>query len=249
MLAPGSRRDVLVRGGAPGSYALKAIPFAQFPGANKVADGGPVGNQTLLTLRSAGRPERMRAPAGPLADPVDLRAMPVERERTIEFGEMIEPSGAPRFLLNGMSFDASRTDITMKLGSVERWTLINTTTEWHTFHMHTNDFQVTSVDGRQITYVDYQDNVALAPGSHTTILIHPTDFTGRFVIHCHVTLHEDDGMMATVAVVREPSATASRAAVVHDGGLAIGSSAYGAHRVPALGRSPFWCSPKALRRS
>ncbi len=61
---------------------------------------------------------------------------------------------------------------------------------------------------RTIPYVDDQDNVALAPKSNTVILIHPTDFTGKFVFHCHVTFHEDHGMMATVQVVREPTVAA-----------------------------------------
>jgi FtsP/CotA-like multicopper oxidase with cupredoxin domain len=29
-----------------------------------------------------------------------------------------------------------------------------------------------------------------------------TDFTGRFMIHCHMLDHEDDGMMATFQVTR-----------------------------------------------
>ena len=77
---------------------------------------------------------------------------------------MIEPSGASKFLLNGMAFDPSRTDVTMKLGSLERWTLVNTTREWHTFHMHINDFQVVSQNGVAVPYVDDEDNVALPPG-------------------------------------------------------------------------------------
>ncbi len=253
MIAPSSRRDVLVRGGPPGSYALKAIPFAQFPGGEKASNGGPVPNQTLLTLRSAGRPARNAAPRGALSHPVDLRGEPVARERTIQFSEMVEPSGSSAFLLNGMAFDPSRTDVTMKLGSLERWTLVNTTREWHTFHMHVNDFQVVSQNGVALPYVDYEDNVALPPGSQTVVLVKATDFTGRFVFHCHVTFHEDHGMMATIEVVREPAAAASRSAVVRRPGLAISSSAYDSPakggRAPALGEAPlFWCSPKGVRR-
>ena len=218
MIAPSSRRDVLVRGGPRGTYALKAIPFAQFPGGEKASNGGPVPNQTLLTLRSAGRGEQMAAPHGALSRSVDLRGRPVERERTIQFSEMVEPSGASKFLLNGMAFDPNRTDVTMKLGSVERWTLENTTREWHTFHMHIDDFQVVSQNGRAIPYVDDEDNVALPPGSHTVVLVQASDFTGRFVFHCHVTFHEDRGMMATIEVVREPATTARASSIVRRAG-------------------------------
>ena len=31
----------------------------------------------------------------------------------------------------------------------------------------------------------------------------PTDFTGKFVFHCHVLGHEDNGMMAVVQVLKK----------------------------------------------
>jgi FtsP/CotA-like multicopper oxidase with cupredoxin domain len=243
LMAPGTRREVLVRGGRPGVYPVKAIPFSQFPGAEKQANGGPVPNETVLTMRSAGRPQHASFPARTaLSHPLDLRRKHVDRRRTIVFGEMTEPSGKTNFTLNGMTFDPDRTDVTMKLDSVEQWTLVNENAEWHTFHIHINDFQVVSVAGKPVPYVDYQDNVALAPHSHTVILMQPIDFTGKFVFHCHVTLHEDHGMMATVQVVREPTAAQARRSIVHDGGLAIGSAAYGSHKPPPAVRSLlFFC--------
>jgi FtsP/CotA-like multicopper oxidase with cupredoxin domain len=248
IIPPGSRREVLVRGGRPGLYRIRTVPFAQFPGGNTVAGGGPVPNQTVLTLRSAGRPDPMRfSPRTVLSHPLDLRRLHVDRRRTIVFSEMTVGNNTS-FLLNGMTFDPNRTDVTMKLGSVEQWTLVNTNTEWHTFHIHINGFQVVSVNGKRVPYVDYQDNVALPPGSKTVILMHPTDFTGKFVFHCHVTFHEDNGMMATVQVVRDPTPAQLKASVVHDGGFAIGSSAYGS-RVgpPALKTLLYLCRVFGLR--
>jgi FtsP/CotA-like multicopper oxidase with cupredoxin domain len=243
LMAPGSRREVLVRGGRPGVYPVRAAPFAQFPGAEKQVDGGPVPNEKVLTMRSTGAPQNMSFPArSVLSHPLDLRRRHVDRRRTIVFGEMTAPSGTTAFTLNGMTFDPSRVDVTMKLNSVEQWTLVNENAEWHTFHIHTNDFQVVSVAGRSVPYVDYEDNVALAPHSHTVILMQPTDFTGKFVFHCHVTFHEDHGMMATVQVVREPTAAQARRAVVRDGGLAIGSSAYGSSApAPSVSSLLFFC--------
>jgi FtsP/CotA-like multicopper oxidase with cupredoxin domain len=251
LMAPGSRREVLVRGGPPGSYPLRAIPFASFPGGDKQVNGGPVANEKLLTLRSGGRPQHMRfAARTPLSKPVDLRTKHVDRRRTIVFSEMNEASGATKFLLNGMTFDPERTDVTMKLGSVEQWTLSNETNEWHTFHIHTNDFQVVSVAGKTVPYVDYQDNVALPPESKTVVLMQPIDFTGKFVFHCHVTFHEDHGMMATVQVVREPTAAQAKRAVVRDGGLAISSAAYGSKTPPPSVRSLlFFCRALGLASS
>jgi FtsP/CotA-like multicopper oxidase with cupredoxin domain len=238
LIAPGSRREVLVRGGRPGVYPLRAAPFAQFPGADKQSNGGPVPDETLLTLRSTGAADPTPfATSTALSHPLDLRARHVDRRRTIVFSEMTAASGATSFLLNGMAFDPNRTDVTMKLGSIEQWTLVNSNEEWHTFHIHTNDFQVVSVNGRRVPYVDYQDNVALPPHSRTVILMHPTDFTGRFVFHCHITYHEDHGMMATVQVVRQPTPAQLQTSVVRDGGLAISSAAYGSRADPPSVRS------------
>jgi FtsP/CotA-like multicopper oxidase with cupredoxin domain len=242
-IAPGSRREVLVRGGKPGSYALQAIPFSQFPGGEKPANGGPEPNEKLLTLRSAGKPSRTPFPAhARLTRPTDLRGKPIDRKRTIVFNEMTEPSGNPAFTLNGMKFDPERIDVTMKLGSIEQWTLVNETSEWHTFHIHINDFQVVSVAGKPVPYVLEEDNVALPPKSKTVVLMHPTDYTGKFVFHCHVTFHEDHGMMAAVQVVREPTAAQMRRAVVRDGALAISSGAYGSTTAPPSVRALlFFC--------
>jgi suppressor of ftsI len=242
-IAPGSRREVLVRGGKSGAYQLKAIPFSSFPGGDKAANGGPQPNETLLTLRSSGKPNRTPFPAhATLTHPTDLRSKHVDRKRTIVFSEMTEPSGATAFVLNGMKFDPNRIDVTMKLGSVEQWTLVNETSEWHTFHIHTNDFQVVSVAGKPVPYVLEEDNVALPPKSSTVVLMHPIDFTGKFVFHCHVTFHEDHGMMATVQIVREPTAAQARSSLTRDGGLAISSSAYGSSAAPpSVRRLLFFC--------
>ena len=236
-IAPGSRRDVLVRGGRSGDYALKALPFEQFPGANDVKQGGWRPNQTVLTVRSTGRVARDRFPTGALPHPrdyADLRGKHVDRRRTIVFSEMQTSKTNTNFLLNGKMFDPNRIDVTMKLGSLERWTLVNTNTEWHTFHIHINDFQVVSVAGKPVPYVDYQDNVALPPKSKVVVLMSPTDFTGKFVMHCHVTFHEDHGMMAAVQVVRNLTPAQARASVNEQGGLQIASSAYESVRIPAL---------------
>ena len=237
MIAPGSRRDVLVRGLAPGKYALKALPFEQFPGANSIKQGGWRPNQTLLTVRSTGPVAHDKFPTGSLPHPgyyPDMRDMHIDRRRTIVFSEMQTSPTTTSYLLNGMTFDPNHIAVTMKLNTLEQWTLVNTNTEWHTFHIHVNDFQVVSVAGKRVPYVDYQDNVALPPKSKVVILMRPTDFTGKFVMHCHVTFHEDNGMMAAVQVVRSLTAAQAQASVNQSGGFQVASSAYESVRIPVM---------------
>jgi FtsP/CotA-like multicopper oxidase with cupredoxin domain len=101
----------------------------------------------------------------------------------------------------------------MKLDDVNEWSVKNATTEWHSFHIHVNNFQVTGLEGqapkdvsdanaRDIGVGSYQDTVVLPPGKTVTFRTKPTDFTGKFVFHCHMTNHEDRGMMAVTEVTK-----------------------------------------------
>jgi FtsP/CotA-like multicopper oxidase with cupredoxin domain len=252
LIGPGSRREILVRGGPPGRYEMTALPFAQFPGGDHPdltsKGGGPTPNQIVMTVVSSGPAAGDHFPHGPLNAPIDLRRHHVDRHRVITFSETPKPMNMTDFKINGRTFDPHHIAVTMKLGSVEEWKLVNTNTEWHTFHIHVNPFQVVSVDGRPTGFVDYQDNVAMPPchlaphpanpadpvcARPTTIVIRmrPIDFTGKFVIHCHVTNHEDRGMMAAVQVVRHPTGAELRASRATSGGFTISSAAYGARAV------------------
>jgi suppressor of ftsI len=264
-IGPGSRREVLVRGGAPDSYPMTALPFAQFPSGGRIdptsKGGGPTPNQTVLTVVSAGAPKHDRFPRRQLGSPEDLRGKHVDRKRTICFAEANPAISSPTdsvspcksipddafgpvtaFKIDGQVFDENDVDISMKLDSVEEWTLINSNTEWHTFHIHVNPFQVISTDGRRVRGIEYKDNVEMPPNSRIVIRMRPKDFTGKFVIHCHVTNHEDRGMMAPVEVVKRPTAAQRSASVARRGGISMRSSAYGSTKVPparaAISASP-----------
>jgi FtsP/CotA-like multicopper oxidase with cupredoxin domain len=194
LLGPGSRREVLVRGGTPGRYELEALPFTQFA-------GGGLPESTVATLVSGGKPaDEERASVGSLENREDLRKVPVDRRRSIVYSEEVSADDA-RFLINGKEFDHNRVDQTMQLGDVEEWSIKNTTDEWHTFHIHINDFQVVEMDGKLVEGINIQDNVSLPPGSTVKMRTRFTDFTGTFVFHCHVLFHEDHGMMSLVEVV------------------------------------------------
>jgi hypothetical protein len=129
----------------------------------------------------------------------------------------------------------------MKLNSIEQWTIRNecspTLKEWHNFHIHQNPFQIISVDGRPVGFIDWQDTVNIAPCSTVVIRLHPIDFTGKFVFHCHLTFHEDHGMMGVVQVLAHPTRAQVRANPIvymqpppnHDGGQYASAPLVGTH--------------------
>ena len=104
------------------------------------------------------------------------------------------------FTINGKTFDPARTNITTNLGHVEEWTLTNTSTMDHPFHLHVWPFQVVArSDGAPIT-PGWKDTVNVPAGASVTVRVPLTDIAGRTVYHCHILDHEDLGMMGVIQV-------------------------------------------------
>ena len=213
LLGPGERVDVLVRGEPPGSYALNSMPFQPCfkgcfdPFGGVPEDGRNFGFQTLINVISSGSAVSVPMPTGPIGHPLDLRHAHVDVYRTIVMARIPSVAHEPEFPLNGKLFSANRVDITMALNSVEQWTIKSPdgrSDEWHNFHIHVNPFQVVAIDGRPLNWIDWQDTVNVPAGGSVTIRIHPTDFVGKSVFHCHVDFHEDNGMMGVFQIVKDP---------------------------------------------
>jgi FtsP/CotA-like multicopper oxidase with cupredoxin domain len=71
----------------------------------------------------------------------------------------------------------------------------------HPFHIHVDDFQVISINGEPYEASSRQDTIPLPINGEVVIRIPFNDFTGKFVYHCHILNHEDNGMMGIVEVV------------------------------------------------
>jgi FtsP/CotA-like multicopper oxidase with cupredoxin domain len=131
----------------------------------------------------------------------------------------------PRFMINNKQFTETGevVDQCMPLNGLQDWVLENWTNKVaHPFHIHINPFQVLRIETptAQNQYTIYrptkdfiwQDVIAIPPavintdGTQITpgrIVIRQTylDFTGTYVLHCHILAHEDRGMMQLVRVV------------------------------------------------
>ncbi|CAI8955930.1 multicopper oxidase family protein [Methylocaldum szegediense] len=196
LLPPASRTEVLIQGGRRGIYQLRTL----------AVDTGPDGDQypevVLATLISEGTAhEPVQLPTEDQFPPVeDLREQPIAQFRSFQFSEDPDTN---QFYIDGKQFDPNRIDTRVKLGDVEEWTIENATNEMHVFHIHQLDFQVTEIDGQPVPFVGRQDVVNLPVKSRVKILIPFTNpvIVGKFVYHCHIVAHEDNGMMATVEVV------------------------------------------------
>src|SRR6476620_10963069 len=108
------------------------------------------------------------------------------------------------YKIDNKTFDPNRIDQTVKLGTVEEWKLVNLdpadSGNIHPFHIHVNDFQVVSVNGKPYDAHGYQDTVILPTNGDVVIRIPFEDFVGKSVYHCHLMFHGDYGMMGTFEV-------------------------------------------------
>ena len=129
-------------------------------------------------------------------------ALPKTIAKTWNFGIGHDKHGS-FWAINGKRFDPQRVDHTVKLGSTEMWKLHNASTITHYVHLHEELWQTISRDGHTPPPWErgYEDTWRLDPGESVVVTAKFTDYTGDFMLHCHMLDHEDDGMMATFRVV------------------------------------------------
>ncbi|GGN41301.1 multicopper oxidase family protein [Streptomyces fuscichromogenes] len=193
VIAAGARFDVLVRGGRPGTSRLETLAY----------DTGPAGNRfpraDLATVVTGGTPVHPATLPTGIARHEDLSDATIAARRTVV---LTENKAGTEFYLNGRQYDPRRTDFTGTLGTVEEWTIRNDSDETHSFHIHTNDFQLMSIDGKPHDPAHaWYDTIDVPVRGKAVIRIHYTDFTGKTVVHCHILNHEDMGMMGVLDIV------------------------------------------------
>ena len=88
----------------------------------------------------------------------------------------------------------------MRLGAVEEWTIINEHKDDHVFHIHINDMQVTKVNGAPLPEPIWVDTMIVPRNGSITFRSRFLDFTGKYMLHCHMMNHEELGMMQVVEV-------------------------------------------------
>lgn len=208
LMAPGNRFDVLVQVGAPGTYQMTNLAFNQ--GGAPALTAAEI--QLLKLVVTDGAGPTMQLPTTltgvALNPPVLDSELTGRRSLTFEERPANSVFTLGEFLIDGKKFDPLRVDQTVQLNAVEEWTIYNTSTTYHPFHIHINPFQIVSVNGERMTQTVWADTVLLPPQGQVVIRSRFQDFTGPYVLHCHILLHECVGMMQVVNVV-DPTASAA----------------------------------------
>ena len=198
IMAPGQRIDVLVKAGQPGTYLLQGLPYDQ----GYATPTGPIARLVV-----EGDPLPMELPKKlPACPNKTIEDKEITGTRTLTFSAQIPEAEAAshwrefRFFIDGKTFDPERIDQRVPLGAVEEWTIVNKHTHDHAFHIHTNDMEVTKVNGQTLPEPIWMDTAIVPRNGSLTFRSRFEDFTGLFMLHCHMMNHEELGMMQTVEV-------------------------------------------------
>ena len=207
---------------SPGNRMSMAVTAPTTPGTYYVMDGwggqearlnasGTGYYYVLATIVVGGDPVTTAAPvfAPEPADPLWKETPDVTRVFSLEQLADAEDGGIDNFYINGKKFGEGVMP-QLEIGTVEEWTILNAGPLNHPFHIHQGVFIVTKINGFPIdpdkkfpnanaaNYVSPLDvNLVPAFGS-ITIRFRVLDFPGKYVFHCHILLHEDEGMMSPV---------------------------------------------------
>ena len=120
--------------------------------------------------------------------------------RRFELNHGMIPGQGMAFLINGQNFNPNHISTQVKLNAIEDWELVNTGIMDHPFHLHVNQFQILSRDGKSLPYLAGKDTVNVSPGETVRLRVKFNDFTGKTVYHCHILDHEDLGMMGIMEI-------------------------------------------------
>jgi len=198
LLPPAGRVEAIVTGPPVDSHAaLRSRCFDTGP------DGDPNPAMILADIVSAATSEPSARPAVGGA-PVYVKfpsttikeVIAKEPQFVVNFTE--DKQG---FYINGQKFEMnSGPMLSVNVGSLQHWRVVNSTKEVHPFHIHQVHFLTYAVDGNPVKDPVWLDTVNVPYGGTADLVMDFTDpiIHGMSLFHCHLLKHEDKGMMAKI---------------------------------------------------
>ena len=194
VVANAERVELLVRGsGKPGSRTLlQSLPYDRYVPQTRPKDWNRA--RDLVAIQVTRDP-----PVAPVIIPTTLRVVPpldtarVAARRVVAFGQG---------MINNRHFDFSRVDFKAKLGTTEIWKVENLVGMDHPFHLHGFQFQVIERNGKPEPFLTWKDVVNVRRQETVRLVVRFDDFPGKWMFHCHILNHEDQGMMGILEVKR-----------------------------------------------
>jgi bilirubin oxidase len=187
VLANSERVELLVRGtGAPGSQTtLQTLAYDRYIPQTRPRNWNH--SRDVLSVRYAAT-----SPLRAVKLPGTLRPVPaLDTAQAVARRVIVLSQG----LINGRSMDMNRVDISARLGTTEIWQIENIVGMDHPFHLHGFHFQVLDRNGVPTPDRSWKDTINVPRHETVRIIVHFDDYPGKWMFHCHILSHEDQGMM------------------------------------------------------
>jgi FtsP/CotA-like multicopper oxidase with cupredoxin domain len=200
-LSPGERAEIVVEMSPGTTTMLRSFP----PDLGQVAAPFAFGGNDsfdVLELRAAEKLAPSRQIPARLTDDrrIDASGATVTRHFELQGRE-----------INGKRMAMDRIDDVVEVETTEIWEVTNQNPYPHNVHVHDVQFEVLTVDGSAPPpeLAGRKDTVYLEPRRNYRLIMRFEDYadeTAPYMYHCHLLLHEDEGLMGQFVVVDDVDA-------------------------------------------
>ncbi len=186
----------------PGGESFPNGPFASFLGHTNY-------NIVKLNIGSATANAVTAVPAALVTN-----VYPLEQDaaytRTITLSDSTGVTSVPilgpnAFILGHQIFNMNTINHTIPLDQTEIWELKSTSVFAHPFHIHDVEFKILTINGATppTQQQGWKDVILVEGGKTVRFIAKFSDYSDAlhpFMYHCHIALHEDEGMMGQFVV-------------------------------------------------
>jgi len=223
LMAPAERYEILVDLQGLEGESIQIVNYGEetptsIYGSGTMMGGGTIPNYNNNPLNGSNFPIVILNVQEPTSNPVNnilsslvetspLDVINVDETREFVFTSTGGSTGP--FLINGNTFDMSQVNQIIPINNTEIWSFTNQTPIAHPFHIHDVQFNIIEINGNPpAEHMRGWKDVMLIPGHQGTakFITKFEDFTDPeipFMYHCHMLVHEDEGMMGQFIVVDE----------------------------------------------
>ena len=118
--------------------------------------------------------------------------------------------GPNAFVINHKLFKYGFNNYTVPLNNTEIWQIKSTSGFAHPFHIHDVEFNILTINGvaPPAEQAGWKDVILVKPNTTVRFIAKFDDFADAshpFMYHCHISLHEDEGMMGQFLVTDNQS--------------------------------------------
>lgn len=203
LIGPAERVEVVVDFAAARGQSVELRSSARHAGRNPEGSRCYAGALMQFRVGSARLVDRTRVPRRlrPLPEWTRHASRKPDHSWVVTVGGLFKTT----WLINGRSFNPARSDAFPVLGSTVTWEIVNRTSVAHVMHLHHTDWYLLERDGKPPPPWEdcLKETFFVYPGERILVAGHFSDYTGKFILHCHMLDHEDHGLMSQFEVVRD----------------------------------------------